>query len=553
MLVVGLVLWSIHWSIVQRNQKLVEEQRSTLRRLYGYSVLLIAMVGLLFAARMLLLVLFGADATATGPSQIAQAWATLTVDVAIWVYHWRVLAADRQIVEVARGTATLRRWYFVIVLGLSLSMATYGAIEVLHRLLQLGLGPALGGADTPRLAVSALIVGLTSWLAHHVWARALLRDRTALRADEARSTLRQVYLALVVTVSAIAALGGLVALVTAVLQVVLGETAWSSVFREQTQAMAIALVALAIWRFHRLLLADEADMSALEARRETAQRISGYLTSAIGLGALYFGLGGVLSILLRLGLAPAVLGAVWRDQLSFTLALALVALPVYALTARANEHAAAASPVEARSLARRIYLYAALLFGISATLVAIVQLVRIATAVVLGQAEANLLAEVARWLGYALIGGAVGAYHLVLVRRVGAGRESGVGLVVAVVADDNVCVALSTAFEREMPGSTLRMAGQDDHSGVEAALLEADVLITTIGALIGSQVSGLLEGFDGMRLLLATSTQGYEVIGAHGSDEALAQATARHVRDARAAARAEASQPASTAAAALGT
>lgn len=544
LLVVGLVFWGIHWSMVQRNQGRVEEQRSTLRRLYGYAVLLIAMFGLLFATRTFLTALFGGEPAVVSPGEIAQASAALIVNAVIWIYHWRVLAVDRQIVEVAGGAATLRRWYLVIVLGLSLGMAAYGAVEVLHRVLQLGLGPAIGGADAASISISALIVGLASWLAHHLWARALLHEQTVLRADEARSSLRQVYLALVVTVSAIAALGGLVALVAAVLRALLGGVAWSSVLREQTQEVAIALIGLAVWRFHRLLLVEEADASELTARRETAQRISSYLTSAIGLGALFFGLGGVLSTLLRLGLAPAVLGQEWRDQLSLYLALALVALPVYALTARANEHAAGTSQVEARTLARRIYLYAALLFGIIATLVAIVQLVRIATVVVLGQDEPNLLAEVARWLGYAVIGGVIGAYHLVLVRRIGSGRESGAGLTVAIVAEDSMCAALTAAFERELPGSTLHTAGREDRAGAEAALRDAEVLITTIGTLVGSPVSGLLEGFGGLRLLLATPAPGYELIGGRGGEEAVARAAVRRVREGRAAARTEAARPA---------
>lgn len=544
LLVVGLVFWGIHWSMVQRNQGRVEEQRSTLRRLYGYSILLIAMFGLLFAARTFLVALLADQAAVVGPGEIAQAAAALIVNAVIWIYHWRVLAVDRQIVEVAGGQATLRRWYLVVVLALSLGMAAYGAVEVLHRLLQLGLGPAIGEADAASVSISALIVGLASWLAHHLWARALLREQTVLHADEARSTLRQVYLALVVTVSAIAALGGLVALVAAVLRALLGGVAWSSLLREQTQAVAIALIGLAVWRFHRLLLAEEADASALAARRETAQRISCYLTSAIGLGALFFGLGGVLSTLLRIGLAPTVLGEVWRDQLSLNLALALVALPVYTLTARANEHAAGTSPVEAHTLARRIYLYAALFFGIIATLVAIVQLVRIATVVVLGQTERNLLAEVARWLGYTVIGGVIGAYHLVLVRRVGAGRESGAGLTVAIVAEDSLILSLKAVFDHELPGTTLRTARHEDRTGVEAALRDAEVLVTTFGALKSGPVSGLLEAFGGLRVLLATPVPGYELIGGHLSDEALARAAVRHVREARAAARTEASRSA---------
>lgn len=542
LLVVGVVLWGIHWSTVQRGQGRVEEQRSTLRRLYGYSVLLIAILSGLFATRTLLLALLAADAAAA--SQIAQACSALVVGVAIWIYHWRVLAVDRQIVEVAGGQATLRRWYVVIVLAVSLGMAAFGAVGVLHQLLKIGIGPAIGTAAKAWVPLAALIVGLVAWLTHHLWARALLHERTALRDDEARSSLRQVYLALVVTAGAIAGLGGLVMLLAAVLRALLGGVPWSGVLQEHTQAIATALVGLVVWRFHRLLLAEEAEVSTLATRPETARRVSGYLTSAIGLVALFFGLGGVLSTMLRLGLAPSVLGQEWRDQLSIYLALALVALTMYMLTARANEATANASSVESRTLARRLYLYAALLFGIITTLVAIVRLVQIATVVVLGETEPNLAAEVARWLSYASIGGAIGAYHFLLVRRVGAGRESGAGLTVALVADDSMNLALKAAFDRELPGTTLHIAGED-RAGVEAALRDAEVLVTTFGVLKISPVSGLLEAFGGLRLLLVTPVPGYAMVGGHDSEEVLARAAVRHVRDALSSARSEASRSAS--------
>src|SRR5918998_3416037 len=51
LLVVGLPLWGVHWYLAQRGLVRPEEQRSTLRRLYAYAILLVAMLGLLFAAR----------------------------------------------------------------------------------------------------------------------------------------------------------------------------------------------------------------------------------------------------------------------------------------------------------------------------------------------------------------------------------------------------------------------------------------------------------------------------------------------------------------------
>src|SRR5689334_12859486 len=48
LVLVGLPLWAIHWLVVQRNARRPEEQHARLRRLYGYAVLLIAVLSGLF-------------------------------------------------------------------------------------------------------------------------------------------------------------------------------------------------------------------------------------------------------------------------------------------------------------------------------------------------------------------------------------------------------------------------------------------------------------------------------------------------------------------------
>ena len=57
--------------------------------------------------------------------------------------YWRVFSADRATVEPAEGTATLRRWYLLLVQVSSLSLASVAAIILIHQLLQLSLVPAL--------------------------------------------------------------------------------------------------------------------------------------------------------------------------------------------------------------------------------------------------------------------------------------------------------------------------------------------------------------------------------------------------------------------------
>src|SRR5262245_9416643 len=208
LLLIGLPLWAIHWWFVQRSAARAEEQRSSLRRLYAYLVLLVAVLFVLFGLRDLLAALLSSNELGLVGDQLSEAIATLVVYVPIWIYHWRVVSRDRLDVEQTGGPATLRRWYMLIVQGVSLAVAAFAAVDLLNELLQLAVTTAIGVTPSIGTAAAAMIAGLAIWLPHHLWARQLVRVASPLQADEARSTLRQVYSALVVTVTAVAVLGG---------------------------------------------------------------------------------------------------------------------------------------------------------------------------------------------------------------------------------------------------------------------------------------------------------------------------------------------------------
>jgi hypothetical protein len=530
LLLIGLPLWGIHWWFVQRSVARPEEQRSSLRRLYLYLVLLVGVLFVLFGLRDLLDALLGGEALSLVEGQVSGALASLVVHGPLWFYHWRVASQDRLEVERAGASATLRRWYMILVQAISLAVAVFGAIDVLNRLLQLATTTAIGGDLGVGAAVASLIAGLAIWLPHHIWARQLVRRATPLQADESRSSLRQVYSALLVAVTAVAALGGLATIVYAILLAGLGGASWSAVFADHTQALAVVLVTAPLWVYYRRQMIEEARSSDLPAHSETAQRMFSYLMAAVGLGALYFGLGGLLSTLLRMALAPDVLGIGWRDSLSFYLALSLVALPVYGLTIQALERRVRGVPAEERALSRRIYLYAALLFGIVATVIAAVVLVRLLLGALLGTAEPDFLAEAGRWVGYTLVGGVIAAAHVMLLRRgAAAPRDAGMGTTIVVLADEPLRQALLAMVARELPGAAAQSAGAAD-PGLAAALDGADVLIARLADLLDGPLREPIRAFAGRRLLLAGPVPGYEVVGAQRREDALVREAAQSLR-----------------------
>src|SRR5262245_31846567 len=83
-----LPLWGVHWWVVQRGGTRTEEQRSPLRRLYVYLVLLVAVLFVLFGIRDLLDALLSDEGLDLMGAQLSMAIAALVVYAPIWVYHW---------------------------------------------------------------------------------------------------------------------------------------------------------------------------------------------------------------------------------------------------------------------------------------------------------------------------------------------------------------------------------------------------------------------------------------------------------------------------------
>jgi len=330
LLIVGGPLWGFHWYFAQKSVDRSEERYSPVRRLYGYAVLTVLMLVLLFSIQDLIGGTLRPPEFALTPGWIPRAIASLLIYGVIWAYHWRVMAADRVVVEVADASATLRRWYLVVIQGFGLATAALAAANLISQLLRVWLVPAIGQAPPLGWMVARLMAGLAVWLPHHLWARRLVRRSGPLREDEAWSPLRQGYEAVVIILTAAAALGAAASLLRAILLAMFSGTGWISVLEDYTPAIATILVALPIWAYHRRQLTEEALLADIPARQDTARRVIWYLTAAVGLAALFFGFGGLVYALLQMLLPSNAIGAGWSEPLSTYLALSSVALPIYA-------------------------------------------------------------------------------------------------------------------------------------------------------------------------------------------------------------------------------
>lgn len=528
LIAVGAPLWWGHWHFAQRDAQQPEGRRSALRRFYAYAVLLVAAITVMFSMQEAVsVVLEGLGAAQTALVALITALVTAIVSAVIWFTHWRIFAADRTEVERTPPNATLRRWYFALTLWMSLAFASFGAGVLIHGLLRRFVFGEPGFAQQLAMPAGALISGLAIWLPHEIWSRRMIRTPGPLLTDELGAPLRQVYTALVITASLIAALTGLTALLSAGLRALLGVAGWSAAFAGETRGAAALVVALPVLFYYREQLMLNARLSSAE-RANTARRIISYLMGAVSLVALYFGLGGLVGTTLRMWLGASAVGVDWRTPLSWYAALAVVALLVYALASRSSERLAGASPDEARTLSRRIYLYVALLFGVIATVITATQLIRLVVVTVVGVGAGGAAGEIGRLVGYTLLGGAIAATYGVLLRRAGAARgTTGAGQTIMVVADPPFCQLLEAALAHELPGATIIAYAEHDSPERRAALADADLLLLPLAALNDPAFAA----FNGPKLLLTTPVPNVIVVGARRPGAGLAREAARTARE----------------------
>jgi ABC-type multidrug transport system fused ATPase/permease subunit len=355
MTVIGGPLWFLFWRAAQRRARdSQEETGDMIRKLYLNLVLLeTALMGITTASSFLKWLMAGVPLAQFSSSFLA----IVIVAGTVWYYHWRV--SEREGYP-SSDAETLRRWYIYILSGFGLVWLAVGLIQLIDIAfinLPVWQGTLVQGkfwSDTAQNGVAQIILGSVAWYFH--WFRMARGDFD--------STLRQVYFYLL-TISG-GAITALVALTVTFYR--LFNWAFRGVpalqgptFQFLGWTVPTFLVGLAIWGYHRHLAEEEA--SAVQDKRQSAQRGYLYLMSFLGLGTLVTGLSLLFGILVSLIIDSASTSLVqtsgwWRNQLSLCLALLLVGTPLWLYYWNSILKRVQAGGIEEwRALPRRVFLY----------------------------------------------------------------------------------------------------------------------------------------------------------------------------------------------------
>jgi hypothetical protein len=365
--------------------------------------------------------------------QIATQLPWLVVGALLWAYHRTVSASDRAAAGEVGGSATLRRWYVYGVAFIAL-LYLLSNLSRTARITWETLATAAFGSATPPHglggAIATAIVALAVWLTH--WTLlAVGSSRAPLATQDARSTLRPVYLFGALAVAVGFTLGGLSQLLYYALGRLLGVASPGGVGGNLIVAMAApattALVYGVAWLYQRHAVAAHAaeptattepvEPGHARAGIEGVRRLYVYLVSLLAIAVVAAGAGGVLWTLADLATAaPRAAGSStwWREQVSLYTTLLAVGLPVWAL----HWGPRAARNDEAGSLSRRIYLYVTLGASVLALLGSGVAAAREILLLVLGEsATSGAITNLARALSVSAVSAIVIGYHLRFLRR----------------------------------------------------------------------------------------------------------------------------------------
>ncbi|MBN2076505.1 MAG: hypothetical protein JW762_13230 [Dehalococcoidales bacterium] len=372
MIVIAGALWFLFWRIIQREVSGDNtEAGSAIRKLYLNLVLTVtAITGLVNFFMTLQWILSGVKIDDFPSSAIS----LVLVTSCLWFYHRSVEEREGQPSPAAK---TLRRWYTYILVAVGLSWLTNGIVQILNAS---SFYLPVWGSHTMRGSlwgnvlsenICWIVTGAITWW--YFWFRVAKNDY--------QSVLRQVYLYLMtITGSTVAGLAALITIFYKLLYLAFdGSTGDDLYFRFLGWTIPTMIVAAAVWFYHRKIVEEEAEQ--LGVNRFSPRRLYLYLMGFIGLGTMVSGivflLGVVFDRLFDAFSTTRIFSAGWwGEQLSISLALMLVGVPIWIYYWRNIMHTVEEGGVTERGArSRRIFLYAVLGFSIIAAVSTLVIIV----------------------------------------------------------------------------------------------------------------------------------------------------------------------------------
>lgn len=300
-LLIWAVVWVYHWRLARplsdRQNPSTLVLNLSIRRLYLLAFALAGLVALTWGVIGLLQTLMQSATLVIWQTPVANYSAQLLIGLALWGGHWLILQQEFFSGHPVEERSTLRKVYlYLAVFAYSVMALSSGAL-LLKRFIEL----ALGAPPSPEpllsqlsLVAPMLLVGALFWAYH--W-RVLRRDAGQAPEVPRQAAVRRIYAYLVAALGLIALLGGVVGLLTQLIDLLtLPAMVGLNFYREQVALYAAMTVVgapvwLLPWRSMQKLAATDMQAAGLDERRSTVRKIYLYFFVFIASLAVFGSIG----------------------------------------------------------------------------------------------------------------------------------------------------------------------------------------------------------------------------------------------------------------------
>ena len=532
LVLVGLPIALLHWSVAQREALRDEEERATrIRALFFYTLraaLLVPVVQSLLAilSRWILtgLRLNPISALVGSGQTTLDNLIAIAVNLALFAYVQRRLEDDWQANVPGNSLAEVRRLYRTLWILYSLGLMVLGAAGLLRYLFFLPQGTANVMAAGMGNGLAVVLVGAPLWV--YTW---LMVQRSLDDPAENFSLLRTVMLSILSILPAVAGLACSGFVFSQLAHWALGYPFTLAQFLGKTATpLAWSIPLLVLWVYFSGHLRRHWAVFSDELRRAALGRVYFYLLSLLGTAATFGGLWLMLSTLVDLAFGKLLFqNETARVSIASALGLLAPGLPLWVICWRRMQAAAALQTAsgdhERRSVVRKGYLYivlfAAVVGGMSAAGVLIYRLLNAlfgnppADFALGALRQALLVAEIVLWL----------AYHLHVLRvdsrraqRALAERQAAFPALILQAGEEEAefCADLVNALHRQAPGLPIAVQ-RVDHGIPDETLSTARVVVLSTG-LLARPPEALrlwLNGFTGQRVAVPLPAAGFTWLG----------------------------------------
>jgi hypothetical protein len=442
LIVVGLLVWTVHWLFVERSLRVDNiahdaERASGIRALYLTIVLAVLLAfGMVALIRILQEIVrallgvtvspefgFGADV------DHGATMATLLVTGLAWTYHAAIRRRDLDSGALDGAGAWIPRVYLygAALVGMILTATSIGNLLTTGLQALVGNVPDFGDGAFQRRTAADAIAGIIGWgavfIGHWWYATSLSHDTRWRGVSERRARLRLAYFVAAIGAGAIGvlafafqALNAGIGMALGVNDIVTGGGALLTIGGPLLALLPWAVAWLLHWRWMRTE-SMEADGPGWIA---TVDRLDAGVVALVGLAATSVGVGGLLGLAIDIVLGGNRADAeFWRRDVAGYLAIAFPGAVLWLWNwARMQSRHAAAREAEAGSTVRRTYLLIVVAAALIVSLASLAYLLyRLFGSILEVQQSDNTASAISAALGALMVGAALAIYHGVGVRR----------------------------------------------------------------------------------------------------------------------------------------